>query len=132
MQITINDYQRILGLLEMASLRNKQPDVTEQLLSGLKQAKIISQVKISRNIITMNSSALLRDLDSGRETTVTITYPHDANPQSRKISLFTPIGVALLGCKEGDVTSWRIPTGLGRFKIEKIIYQPEAAGDYHL
>jgi regulator of nucleoside diphosphate kinase len=95
-------------------------------------AKTFPQDRISNNIVTMNSRARLREITSSREIEITITYPQDADSREQKVSVLSPIGVALLGCKEGDVTSWRVPGGIGRFKVEKVIYQPEAAGHYYL
>ncbi|HYF69284.1 MAG TPA: GreA/GreB family elongation factor [Ohtaekwangia sp.] len=132
MHITINDYHKIVGLIEMATLRNKMPDELGNLLDGLKKAKMVSQVNISRNVVTMNSRVLLKEIETEREIEITVTYPHNANPKERKVSVFSPIGAALLGTQEGDVASWKIPTGTGQFKVEKVLYQPEAEGHYHL
>ena len=132
MFITVNDYQRITGLIEFASLQNKNPEIADRLLKELRVAKRFPQDRISGNIVTMNSRALLREITSGREIEITITYPQDADSREQKVSVFSPIGVALLGCREGDVTSWRVPGGIGRFKVEKVIYQPEAAGHFYL
>jgi regulator of nucleoside diphosphate kinase len=48
------------------------------------------------------------------------------------VSVFSEIGLAVLGRKENDIVSWRVPTGIGQFRVEKVVYQPEAAGDYFL
>lgn len=132
MFITVNDYQRITGLIEFASLQDKNPEIADRLMKELKVAKTFPQDKISGSIVTMNSRALLKEITSGREVEITITYPQDADPKEQKISVFSPIGVALLGCREGDITSWRVPGGIGRFKVVKVIYQPEAEGHYYL
>jgi regulator of nucleoside diphosphate kinase len=132
MHITVNDYQRITGLIEFAALQHKNPEIAGRLLKELKIAKTFPQDKISSNTVTMNSRVLLREIASGREVEITITYPQDAEPREQKVSVFSPIGVALLGCREGDITSWRVPTGIGRFKVEKVLYQPEAEGHYYL
>lgn len=132
MLITVNDYQRITGLIEFASLKNKTPEIANRLLQELKVAKTVPQDRISDNIVTMNSRALLREINSGREIEITITYPQDADSREQKVSVLSPIGVALLGSREGDITSWRVPGGVGRFKVEKVIYQPEAAGHFSL
>lgn len=132
MFITVNDYQRITGLIEFAALQNKNREIADRLMKELKYAKTFPQDKISHNIVTMNSRVLLRDVASGREVEVTITYPQDADSKEQKISVFSTIGVALLGCREGDITSWRVPGGIGRFKVEKVLYQPEAEGHYYL
>jgi regulator of nucleoside diphosphate kinase len=42
-----------------------------------------------------------------------------------------PIGTAVLGYRLGDTIEWKVPAGLKKFKVEEIVYQPEAAGDYH-
>lgn len=132
MFITVNDYQRITGLIEFAALQNKNREIADRLMKELKYAKTFPQDKISDNIVTMNSRVLLREVASGREVEVTITYPQDADSREQKISVFSTIGVALLGCREGDITSWRVPGGIGRFKVEKVLYQPEAEGHYYL
>lgn len=132
MFITFNDYQRILGLIELASLRNKTPEVVEKLMHEIKAAKMLAQENISKDIITMNSRALLTDLASGKSIEITVTYPQDADNLQRKVSVFSTIGLALLGSRVGDIVSWKVPAGIGKFRVEKLIYQPEAVGDFHL
>ncbi|MGC1242027.1 MAG: GreA/GreB family elongation factor [Chryseosolibacter sp.] len=132
MHITVNDYQRITELTELPALQKRDPVIADRLFRELKVAKRFPQNKISKSIVTMNSRALLKELKSGRETEITIVYPQDADIREKKVSLFSPIGVALLGCREGDIASWRVPAGVGRFKVEKVLYQPEAEGHYSL
>jgi regulator of nucleoside diphosphate kinase len=43
-----------------------------------------------------------------------------------------PIGTALIGYRAGDVIEWKVPAGLRKLKVLEVLYQPEAAGDYHL
>src|SRR5688572_24125646 len=97
MFITVNDYQRITGLIEFASLQNKNPEIADRLLKELKVARTFPQDQISKNIVTMNSRVLLREISGGREVEITVTYPQDADPKEQKVSVFSPIGVALLG-----------------------------------
>lgn len=132
MVITISDYQRLMGLMELASLKVKKPEVVTRLFEQLSHAKRLPQENISSNIITMNSRVLLKDVSSEREVELTITYPQDADSRERKVSVFSPIGVALLGNQSGDLVTWNTPVGIGQFKILKVTYQPEAVGDYSL
>lgn len=132
MFITINDYKRIIGQIELGSLKTKIPDMVDTVLKTLKGAQLLAAENISNDIVTMNSRVLLTDLSSGRKIEMTITYPQDTNSHMRKVSLFSPIGAALLGCRVGDVASWKMPQGTGRFRVEKIVYQPESVGDFHL
>jgi regulator of nucleoside diphosphate kinase len=132
MFITINDYQRLTSLIEFASLKVKMPEMVSRLYSELKAARMMPQERIYENVITMNSCVLLKEVSNGREAKITITYPQDEDKREGKVSVFTPIGIALLGRKTGDIVSWTIPTGVGRFEILKIVYQPEAVGHYYL
>ena len=130
--VTINDYNRLIGLLEFASLRSLIPDLAGRLYANLITAKTLPQEKIGEGIITMNSRVYLKDINNQRETEVTLTYPHEAEPRDRKVSVLSEIGIALLGRHEKDVVSWKVPAGVGLFEIVKVTYQPEAAGDYYL
>ena len=55
-----------------------------------------------------------------------------ADVNKGKISIFSPIANALLGHKEGDIIDWIGPMGEMNILIEKIVYQPEAAGHFEL
>jgi len=43
-----------------------------------------------------------------------------------------PVVTAILGYRQGDIVEWPVPSGIRRLRIEKVLYQPEAAGDYTL
>jgi regulator of nucleoside diphosphate kinase len=132
MKMTVNDYQRLLGFIELASYKSKMSGVTNQLMERLDKAKLFPQKEIAKSVVTMNSRVQLRYLTNNRSAEICITYPQDSDPRERRVSVFSEIGLALLGRKENDIVSWRVPGGTGQFQIEKVIYQPEAAGDYSL
>lgn len=130
--VTVNDHQRLMGLLKFPSVRFQTPEIVNRLHQKLSAAKTMAQEDIDRNIVTMNSRVRIKDLTSHKETEITITYPQDAEPRARRVSVFSEIGLALLGRKEQATVSWRVPNGVGLFEIAKVTYQPEAAGDYSL
>jgi regulator of nucleoside diphosphate kinase len=132
MVITVNDYQRLMELIEFGPLKVKTPEIIDSLYQRLHDAKMLLQEDIDAKTITMNSRVRLRDLTGNRETEITITYPQDAEPRDRRVSVFSEIGLALLGRKERDIVSWKVPHGIGSFEIIKVTYQPEAAGHYYL
>ena len=49
-----------------------------------------------------------------------------------KISILAPLGTAVLGYRRGDTFEWNVPGRVRRLQVEDVLYQPEAAGDYHL
>lgn len=77
----------------------------------------------------MNSRALLHLDDEAME--VDLVYPQDADGSAGRLSVCSGVGTAILGYKEGDAIDWRIPERTRRIRIEKVLYQPEAAGDFH-
>jgi regulator of nucleoside diphosphate kinase len=62
----------------------------------------------------------------------THVFPSEANFDEGKISVLAPVGTAMLGYRVGDSIEWEVPSGRRRLKVEELLYQPEAAGDYNL
>jgi len=98
----------------------------------LERAKVVPSTSIPRDVVTMNSKVLLRDVSTSEQMTYTLVFPKDANIDAGAISVLAPIGTAILGYRQGDVVEWSVPSGKRRICIEKVLYQPEAAGDFHL
>lgn len=130
--VTLSDYNRLLALLEAAMLKPNAPEVVTRLYDNLVNATIVSQNDISNNIVTMNSRISLKDVTSNRRNELVLTYPKDAQPHQRKISVLSDIGIAIFGRCEHDIVSWRVPSGIGTFEVVKVTYQPEAAGHFYL
>jgi regulator of nucleoside diphosphate kinase len=61
-----------------------------------------------------------------------LVFPNEADADEGRISILAPVGTAMIGYRVGDVIEWQVPSGLRRLKVEEIIYQPEASGDYLL
>ncbi|WP_019851557.1 nucleoside diphosphate kinase regulator [Desulfitobacterium sp. PCE1] len=132
--ITAVDRERLLKLInkerEFGTAKNK--DYLKDLEHELNGADVVPSEGIPSNAITMNSKILLKDLETGEETIYTLVYPEDADLLEDKISILAPVGTAILGYREGDIIDWKVPGGVVRLKVEKLLYQPEAAGDYDL
>jgi regulator of nucleoside diphosphate kinase len=127
--ITQPDMNRLRSLIE--SMKSSREDL--QSLGGeLEQARVVPSAEIPADVITMNSKAELRDLDDGERMTYTLVFPGDANVDEGLISVLAPIGTAMLGQRVGDEFEWRVPAGFVRLRVEKMLYQPEAAGQYDL
>lgn len=96
----------------------------------LERAETVEATEIPDNVVTMNSTVRLSDLDSGDTETYTLVYPEEANVRNNRISILAPVGTAILGFRVGDVIRWPVPDGEVRLKVEEILYQPEREGDY--
>jgi regulator of nucleoside diphosphate kinase len=127
------DLKRLKELIKVAEEFGDKRDVQylQELDGELDRADLVKPQEIPNDVITMNSTFRLRDLDKGEEAVYTLVFPGEADSAKGKISILAPIGTAVLGYRLGDTIEWEVPAGLKRFKVEEIVYQPEAAGDYH-
>jgi regulator of nucleoside diphosphate kinase len=96
----------------------------------IERAIVVNPRHVAEDIVTMNSRALLQVDDE--ELEVALVYPEDADDCSGKLSVCSGIGTAILGYREGDAVNWRIANRTRHIRIGKVLYQPEAAGDFHL
>ena len=120
--------------LDQARLRNlvlleQDADVME-LEYEIERAMVVDAHEVAANVVTMNSRTVLHLDDERLE--VDLVYPQDADSSRGKLSVCSDIGTAILGYSEGDAIDWRIPDRTRRIRIEKVLYQPEAAGDFEL
>lgn len=131
--ITEFDLERLKKLLwEAQATEYRKSGYLEKLQTEIHRAVVVGPHEIPGDVITMNSTVCLRDLDTGEEETYTLVFPEDSDLKQGKLSVLAPIGTAMLGYKVGDIFDWDVPSGKRRLQVEKIIYQPESSGDFHL
>lgn len=127
------DYSRIKKCISDAKqFRSINEGEAEKLMNELNSAKIVMPEKMPSDVVTMNSIVKLSFLNNNKQVQFQIVYPKQANLKENKISIFSPIATALIGYKIADEIEWIVPAGLTKIRIDEIIYQPEAAGDYSL
>ncbi|GJQ48958.1 regulator of nucleoside diphosphate kinase [Candidatus Kuenenia stuttgartiensis] len=102
------------------------------LAEELERAEVVSSKDVPADVVTMNSKVVLRDLSTSEKMTYVLVFPKDANIAAGAISVLAPVGTAILGYAKGDVVEWSVPSGVRRIRIDDVLYQPEAARDYHL
>lgn len=134
-QITITklDYSRIKSCINDAK-QSKSISVAdaESLMQELNSANVVEPEKVPENVVTMNSIVKISFLNSDKQIQFQLVYPGKANVKEKKVSIFSPIATALLGYKRGDEIEWIVPAGPTKIRIDEIIYQPEASGNYEL
>jgi len=131
--ITEFDLNRLRDVLKArlnAKVRDR--DHLDSLENELDRAHVVDPSAIPRDVVTMNSQVRIEDVDTGMENVYTLVFPSEASIQERKISILAPIGTALLGSRAGGTVDWPVPAGMRSVRIQEVLYQPEAAGDYHL
>lgn len=97
----------------------------------LEQAQAVDPRQAPAALVTMNTTVTLTELATKQLRTVTLVYPDDMDLVSDSISVFDPLGVALIGCRAGDVIQCPAEQCQRRFCVSEIDHQPEQAGAWH-
>lgn len=127
--VTEVDLQKLTNLLARLVRRDaRDSELFDRLEAELERAHVVPPDEIPADVVTMNSELAVRDLDSGEEKVFSVVFPSEANADRQKISVLAPLGTAVLGYRAGDVIEWNVPGGARRLKIERVLFQPEAAG----
>lgn len=131
-QITRFDKKRLMRLLSSLENAPGESVETEELQRELARGTEVDSTEVAPDVITMNSTVRVTDLDSNTTSVYTIVFPTDVDVSKGRISILSPLGTALIGFRAGDVVTWDLRDGTRTLRIDEIVYQPEAAGDYHL
>lgn len=131
-QITISslDLDRIEALLAVlpASVFPGKADLEAE----LDRADVVEPAKMPPNVVTMNSTVQFEILETRQDFRLTLVYPRDIDGSADRVSIFAPIGSALLGLAVGDELAWPGPGGKTMtVRVTGIVYQPESAGELH-
>jgi len=87
----------------------------------LRNAKVIDDVDISTETVTIGSKIKVKDLETGEVFEYTIVGSAEANPIEFKISNESPVGNALIGAKKGSVVEVAVPAGVIKYQILDIM-----------
>jgi len=96
---------------------------------ALNEGRVIELTNILKNVtivqnggstkeIVMSSKVLVKN--HGKEKEYTIVSFNEADPLAGKISNESPLGVAFLGRKKGDLVKVETPKGIVKYRIVKI------------
>ncbi|EHH2473732.1 nucleoside diphosphate kinase regulator [Vibrio vulnificus] len=123
------DMDRISALLE--KMANLSPEL-EKLENELDRANVLAPQQMPDNIVTMNSTVRFTFVGSDKVMEKTLVYPDQVrNPHD--VSIFAPVGSALLGLSVGQQLTWPMPGGAEKtIEILEVTYQPERVGEFHL
>src|SRR5438067_8807606 len=129
--VTEFDQTRLRNLLEGARRWNARDRThVDHLEAELDRADVVRPVDVPFDVVMMNSEVAVRDMDSNEEMTFAVVFPSDADVNRQRVSVPAPIGTAVLGCRVGDTIDWKVPGRTRRLKIERVLFQPEAAGQF--
>lgn len=108
--VSAGDAEAIALMLgEHRRTQSMRPDASDHLADLLLDARLVAAEKLPADRVALHSTVTYRERPSGIERCVTVVLPEAANASDGRISLLTPIGLALIGRRRGDVVHARLP-----------------------
>ena len=102
------------------------------LQAELDRADVLAPEEMPPTVVTMNSTVQFTIVETGKSFCLTLVYPRDMDGSADRVSIFAPVGSALLGMSVGDELAWPGPGGKAMtVRVMEVVYQPEAAGELH-
>ena len=131
--VTAVDRMRLEGMVRsLRSIGDPFGSHLRELTHVLERAEVVSPTGVGPEVVTMNSRVRASDLETERPETFTLVYHGESGMFDSRLSVLSPMGVAALGVRVGDEIEFPMRRGARRLRIEEMLYQPEAAGDFEL
>ncbi len=126
--ITSNDARRLRAMLSGA--RGRADAAVLRFLSRELDRAIVCQPDIvPPNVVTMNSRIFFRRHSGQPVLSRTLVYDDDYAVVGGTLSVFTPLGAALLGLRDGSQMPYVSREGVRYVAVvERVAYQPEGEG----
>lgn len=122
--VTENDYDHIDELL--TKVGDTVPGILE-LRTELTRADVVPREQLPPNVVTMNSTVVFENIDSGKNFELVLVYPKDIDGSAGRVSILAPVGSALLGLTVDQTIQWQLPGGgVLKLKVLEVRNQPES------
>ncbi|WP_339609005.1 GreA/GreB family elongation factor [uncultured Planktosalinus sp.] len=115
------EHKKLLNLLDSAHYDNAPifKRAIGTLKNELKTVKICNENDMPEDVVRFNSQVTI---ETPFEVTKTyqIVRPDERDLKRDKISILSPMALALFGYSTGDEIEWQFPSGLSKFKIKQV------------
>ena len=108
---------------EYDSAKEEQAEIEARIVvleKILRNAEIIDDDDMNIGIVSVGSTVKIYDVEFEEEVQYTIVGSAEADPMNGRISNESPVGIALLGKKEGVSVDVETPSGVVQYKILQI------------
>lgn len=128
------DLERLNELLEVVRVFGKKEcrECADALAEELKYARVTNPREVPPDVVTMNSKVRVVNVNTGTDRVCSLVFPRDAALAADNVSVLNGFGTAILGRRVGDVFALGSGQDAVMYRATQMLYQPEAAGDYHL
>jgi len=89
------------------------------LRAELDRARVLSDGGLPGDVVGLGSTVEITDLDAGSRMRFTLVVPERATGNGR-VSVLSPLGMALFGYRMGDTIEWGPVSRLLRYRIDDV------------
>ena len=126
--MTVPDMKRLIALIREHREEGRGDPRLDVLEEELLRALVMdAERRLASDVVTLDSRVVVADLDSGEETTFTLVMPSESDDAEGRMSVLSPLGMAVLGYRTGQEIEWDVPGVRRRLMVRKVLHQPEAA-----
>jgi regulator of nucleoside diphosphate kinase len=105
-----------LRSLAISKLGRAHPAIAALLKARLAAAHVVPDHELPADVASMGARVAYRGVTwvahgNGAIDEVELVYPWDSAPELGRVSVFSPLGAALLGARVGEVCGWTSPRG---------------------
>ncbi|TWG92996.1 regulator of nucleoside diphosphate kinase [Luteimonas sp. J16] len=117
--VSRRDAARLEALIDQPRWQNDR--TASALLDELTRAAIVDDADMPADVVGMNSRVECVDENSGERHELTLVFPGEADAGAGKVSVFAPVGSALLGLSVGQTIDWTTPEGRAlRLRVTRV------------
>jgi len=121
--LLIEDYNMLKAYIRsMVGARSTEKNNLIQLENELLKGPIlVDKTNFPEDGVCLNSEVTVQDRSTGRELQLKLVLPAQANLRLGRISVFAPMGTALIGYRKGQSVKWQMPGGRKEFLIVDVL-----------
>ena len=108
--VSARDAEALAAML--ADHRRTQPfeaDASDELADLLMDARLVPAELLPDDRVALGCAVTYEEQPSGRRRSVTLVLPAEADAAKARISVLSPIGLALLGRRQGEAVTANMP-----------------------
>ena len=110
-----DDYRKLSELMNFGNKVHANHEMT--LAHEIARAIVVKNDAFPVNTIRIGSFVKIKDQGTGKEKEFQIVMPAEAEINTQKISILSPMAAAIIGFRIGDEVNWKMPSGLKKLKI---------------
>ena len=95
-------------------------DRKKQLEEALKRAVVVDPSMKDQNLASVGSTVTVTYLEKNIQVKYQLVGPREANAAEKRISVDSPVGSKLLGCRVGQEVEVSAPQGVMRYRVDDI------------